>query len=145
VIAITKRVEFDAGHRVPDHASKCANPHGHRYVVEAEISGPVIDQAGDPENGMVVDFGRLKALLVERVHDRWDHGFLVAESDTDLGEFLRSRGFKVDTLPVPPTAENLAAIIAFSLDIAGQMPGCRLTRLTVWETPTCSASWLALP
>lgn len=26
----TRRLEFDAGHRVPLHESKCKNPHGHR-------------------------------------------------------------------------------------------------------------------
>lgn len=138
---ITKRVEFDAGHRVPDHASKCANPHGHRYVVEAEVSGLVIDQRDNAENGMVVDFGRLKALLVERVHDRWDHGFMLDSRDRWLADDFAAQGWKVDVLPCPPTAENLAMIIAFTLDIAGEMPGCKLTRVTVWETPTCSASW----
>lgn len=28
---ITRRLEFDAGHRIPDHQSQCRYLHGHRY------------------------------------------------------------------------------------------------------------------
>ena len=31
---ITRRLEFDAGHRIPDHASQCRHLHGHRYAIE---------------------------------------------------------------------------------------------------------------
>ncbi|HCX34237.1 MAG TPA: 6-carboxytetrahydropterin synthase QueD, partial [Rhodocyclaceae bacterium] len=27
---ITRRLEFDAGHRIPDHLSRCRHLHGHR-------------------------------------------------------------------------------------------------------------------
>ena len=36
---ITRRLEFDAGHRVYQHESKCNHVHGHRYVVEVEATG----------------------------------------------------------------------------------------------------------
>ena len=44
---ITRRLEFDAGHRIPDHKSQCRHLHGHRYVIEITLSGQVIDKAGD--------------------------------------------------------------------------------------------------
>ena len=34
MISVTRRLEFDAGHRIPDHRSQCRNLHGHRYVLE---------------------------------------------------------------------------------------------------------------
>jgi hypothetical protein len=39
---ITRRLEFDAGHRIPDHASQCRHLHGHRYALEITLSGDII-------------------------------------------------------------------------------------------------------
>ena len=39
---ITRRLEFDAGHRIPHHASQCRYMHGHRYAIEITLSGEVI-------------------------------------------------------------------------------------------------------
>ena len=140
MIEITKHVELDAGHRVPDHTSKCRSPHGHRYKVEAAVVGPVLE-AG-PETGMVLDYGHLKALLVEHVHDPWDHAFLVHAGDNLMRAALVPE-WKVAVLDLVPTAENLALLAAEALApaVARWHPGLRLVRLTVWETPTCSASW----
>ena len=41
---ITTRLEFDAGHRIPDHKSQCRNLHGHRYALEITLSGDIINQ-----------------------------------------------------------------------------------------------------
>ena len=41
---LTRRIGIDMGHRVPDHGSKCRNPHGHRYEILATCEGPVINQ-----------------------------------------------------------------------------------------------------
>ena len=59
---ITRRLEFDAGHRIPDHRSQCRHLHGHRYVIEITLSGNIIDKAGDAANGMVMDFSQVKDL-----------------------------------------------------------------------------------
>lgn len=55
--SVSKDVQFDAGHRVPSHASKCRNPHGHRYRVVAYCVGDVVEDGGSADDGMVVDFG----------------------------------------------------------------------------------------
>ncbi len=54
---ITRRLEFDAGHRIPDHKSQCRHLHGHRYAIEITLSGSVIDKAGDAANGAVAHVG----------------------------------------------------------------------------------------
>ena len=41
---ITRRLEFDAGHRNPDHRSQCRHLHGHRYAMEITLSGEVIEK-----------------------------------------------------------------------------------------------------
>ncbi|MHB8760606.1 MAG: 6-pyruvoyl trahydropterin synthase family protein, partial [Thiobacillus sp.] len=35
---ITRRLEFDAGHRIPNHGSQCRHLHGHRYALEITLS-----------------------------------------------------------------------------------------------------------
>ena len=42
---ITRRLEFDAGHRIPNHNSQCRHLHGHRYAIEITLSGEVVTTA----------------------------------------------------------------------------------------------------
>ena len=44
---ITRRLEFDAGHRIPNHISQCRHLHGHRYAIEITLRGNIIRRAGD--------------------------------------------------------------------------------------------------
>lgn len=78
---ISREVQIDVGHRVPDHGSKCRNPHGHRYRVIATCEGPVMNQHGNEENGMVVDFGNLKKYMMDIIDAVFDHGFVVYSGD----------------------------------------------------------------
>lgn len=135
---ISKEVEFDAGHRVPLHASKCRNPHGHRYRVRATIAGEV--QADGPEQGMLKDFSFLKHLLTTLIHDDWDHAFLCAASDP-LAGVLRGvdADWRVVVLPTVPTAENLAQLVFDRLAPDVEATGYVLTEVAVWETPTSVA------
>ena len=136
---ITRRLEFDSGHRIPDHQSQCRHLHGHRYAIEVTLSGDIIRQGGSPVNGMVMDFADIKTLAKQNLVDIWDHAFLVWRNDTVLLRFLESLpGHKTVVLDVVPTAENLAAA-AFRLldrayrDIYGNH--LRLERVRLYETP----------
>lgn len=140
---ITRRLEFDAGHRIPDHASQCRHLHGHRYAIEITLAGEVINRAGDAANGMVMDFSEVKALAKRHVVDAWDHAFLVFSGDRAVVDFLQSMpGHKTVTLDCVPTAENLAQL-AFRLldnvyrDTYGNH--LRLHRVRLYETPNCWA------
>ena len=55
MIEITRRLEFDAGHRVLGHEGKCKNLHGHRYSAEITVTAPDLDGLG-----RVIDFGVIK-------------------------------------------------------------------------------------
>lgn len=106
---ITRKLEFDAGHRIPDHASQCRHLHGHRYTLEVTLSGGIIDAAGQPVNGMVMDFAEVKAIAKSSIVDRWDHAFLVYRGDRVIADFLATLAdHKTVVLDVVPTAENLA-------------------------------------
>src|SRR5471030_1261283 len=81
MLTITRKLEFDAGHRIPDHKSQCRNLHGHRYTLEITLTGQVISVEGNSDNGMIMDFSDIKALAKEHLVDVWDHAFLVYEKD----------------------------------------------------------------
>ena len=143
---ISKEIEFDAGHRVPLHDSKCRNPHGHRYRVRAVLMGTLITEG--PQSGMVRDFGHVKTAMMEHVHDVFDHGFIVSELDDPLIEVffddgqmgLESKyGWRVILIEGFPTAEVLAELF-FNI-LKPYIP--ELIRIDVFETPTSCASYEA--
>lgn len=138
---VTKEVQFDAGHRVPLHDSKCRNPHGHRYTVRATVEGALVEHGSS--TGMVMDFSHIKALLTKHVHDRYDHGFVVWDQDYEMRDGLDSKGWKVIVEPWHPTAENMAAAIFDRLEplIDGMSGDARLVSIAVYETPTSVAEY----
>ena len=140
---ITRRLEFDAGHRIPDHASQCRHLHGHRYALEVTLSGDVIRADGSPVNGMVMDFSEVKAIAKTQVVDAWDHAFLVYRHDRTVADFLASLpGHKTVLLDMVPTAENLATLAFRILDaLYHDTYGnhLRLEQVRLFETPNCWA------
>jgi 6-pyruvoyltetrahydropterin/6-carboxytetrahydropterin synthase len=142
-VLITRRLEFDAGHRIPDHRSLCRHLHGHRYAIEVTVSGDITLQDGNPRNGMVLDFSEIKAALNACIVGVWDHAFLVYRGDTELRAFLDSMpDHRTVVLDVVPTAENLAAE-AFRLLAPRIAELCekslKLENVRLYETPNCWA------
>ncbi len=136
---ITTRLEFDAGHRIPNHKSQCRNLHGHRYVIEITLNGAIIAEENLSENGMVMDFSDVKRIAKERLVNLWDHAFLVFKKDTAVLDFLNSLpDHKTVIFPTVPTAENMAAE-AFRIlnneyqDTYGTQ--LKLVRVRLYETP----------
>lgn len=123
IARIGKTYEFEAAHQLHNHGGKCARLHGHNYTARVEIEGEVNATAGDPDEGMVVDFFDLDAIWAEHLEPKLDHQFLN------------------DTLDVPvTTAENIAAWIA--LQVTCFLPpgrGCHVAAVIVHETPRCFA------
>ncbi len=136
---ITRRLEFDAGHRIPNHNSQCRHLHGHRYAIEITLSGDIINTEGRSEQGMVMDFSDVKRIAQQQLVDLWDHAFLVYRGDEKVCEFLAGMpDHKTVVMDVVPTAENLAEL-AFSIlnpayqDTYGNH--LRLERIRIFETP----------
>ena len=140
---ITRRLEFDAGHRIPDHQSQCRHLHGHRYAIEVTLSGSIIDKAGDAANGMVMDFSQVKQLAMAHLVDAWDHAFLAFAGDRAVIDFLATLpGHKTVVLDRVPTAENLARIAFDRLDAVYRDTygnHLQLERVRLYETPNCWA------
>lgn len=168
---ITREIGIDAAHRIPFHASKCCNLHGHRYRIAATCSGPLFD-AGEQE-GMVLDFGFLKAEMMEQIDAACDHGMMIWIDDPWIHSFLalpesphgvatleqyrtemRETGQKLIMGPfgktllmtTVPTAENLARhwfnLLAPRVK-ARSGNQATLLRIDVWETPNCVATYTA--
>ena len=140
MIHITKRIEWDMGHRVPNHKSKCRNPHGHRYRMELTVSGLINKNSGDSSEGMVIDFGDIKKIIMEQIHDVLDHGFMVYEKDhllLRLFETNTEEPFKIIKVPFIPTVENVSHWCYQQLNSC--LPkNISITNLRLYETPN---SW----
>jgi 6-pyruvoyltetrahydropterin/6-carboxytetrahydropterin synthase len=141
VVEITRKIEFDAGHRIPDHKSKCRNAHGHRYTLECTVEGPIMSTQGASDHGMVVDFGDLKAVMMAKVGEPWDHAFLVARTDHQMIEALRALGHthKTVLLENVPTVENLVVVARRLIESALIDSKLTLKRVRLYETPNCWA------
>ena len=136
---ITRRLEFDAGHRIPSHNSLCKHLHGHRYAIEITLSGDIITAEGKSEQGMVMDFSDVKRIAKEQLVDAWDHAFLVYRDDKLVCDFLAGiPDHRTVMLDVVPTAENLAQVAFDILNLAYQDTygnHLRLERIRIYETP----------
>ena len=73
---IAKEFTFDAAHSLPNSDGPCRRLHGHTYRVQVVARGPVQPLDGRPEEGMVVDFARIKDAFKRRIEIRCDHQFL---------------------------------------------------------------------
>jgi len=143
---ISKEIEFDLGHRVSTHGSKCRNPHGHRYKVRVTCEGDIIDDVTRPDHGMLIDFGNLKTIMNKRVHDVLDHGFCVWENDHVVRNMMEDeahgQGWNYIVFPYIPTAENIARWSWEEIvkDIEEEFGNdLKLYEVAVWETPTSVA------
>jgi len=118
VIKVTKSFTFDAAHFLPNHKGKCASMHGHTYRLEVTVvreNGKLMNEGSD--EGMVVDFYDLKAIVTTEVIDKMDHKVLN------------------EVLPFRTTAENMAAHIFGVLTDKLQSSGVIVEKIKLWETP----------
>lgn len=100
MIFVTRKAHFNAAHRLHnsdksddwnrDTFGKCNNPnwHGHNYQIEVTVAGEP-----NPETGYVIDLGKLKSIIRNRILEPCDHKNLNVEVS-----FLEN---------VIPTTENL--------------------------------------
>jgi 6-pyruvoyltetrahydropterin/6-carboxytetrahydropterin synthase len=144
-LTITRKFEFDAGHRIPNHLSLCKNLHGHRYVLELTITGNIQQENQAHDFGMIIDFGEIKQLIQTHLIQKWDHAFLVYAEDTILLHFLNSLpDHKTVVLPCVPTAENL---VKLAFDTANQIlhthykNNILIKHARLYETPNCWADY----
>lgn len=137
---VTTLVEFDAGHRVPFHKSKCKHCHGHRFKLEVTFIGAVKpDISGESDAGMVIDFSEARAIVKSEIVDCWDHKFLAWDQDHTLIQALSlvDGGASLVVLNCIPTAENLVALAFQRIDkaLCAVMSPVQVAKLRLYETP----------
>jgi len=133
-ITVMRKVSFCAGHRLLNHENKCANLHGHNYLVEFYVTGNEVDSIG-----RVVDFAVINKLFKGWIDENWDHGFLLWDEDTEAITALKMvKPNRLYLLPYNPTAENLARyllnVIAPPLIDSIKGYDLRMTKVVLWET-----------
>lgn len=122
-VLVSRRESFNAAHQLRDPQlsdaenrrlyGKCANLHGHNYVLEVVIAGEI-----DQTTGYVVDLKQLSDIISKRILEDVDHHNL----NTDI-PWLEG---------LIPTAENLA--VAFWERIRSELPAGSLRSVRVCET-----------
>lgn len=166
-----REIGIDAGHRVPEHKSKCCFLHGHRYTVRAYVKGQLAG-AGE-QTGMTLDFGFLKEEMMEAIDEPCDHGTILRYDDPLVDVLVQGVGLTPRTLELrhqrlpasmivapsmtrppiklylvefSPTAENLARhwFELLAPRVAARSEGrATLASMHVGETPNCWASFPA--
>jgi 6-pyruvoyltetrahydropterin/6-carboxytetrahydropterin synthase len=122
-VLVSRRESFNAAHQLRDPGlsdaenrrlfGKCANLHGHNYVLEVVVAGEIHDATG-----YVFDLKELSDVIDRRVIQDVDHRNL----NTDV-PWLHG---------CIPTAENLA--VAFWDRLRSELPEGLLRSVRLWET-----------
>lgn len=135
-ITCTRRMEFDAAHRVTGHEGKCRNLHGHRYALEATFAAKKLDKLG-----RVVDFAVIKEKLGGWIDTNWDHTTILFDKDKALGNAITDvTGQKIFYMTSNPTAENMVEYLMHTVcpKLFGKLP-IECVKLRLYETPNCYA------
>jgi len=111
---------FSAAHNLRGYRKKCEKLHGHNWKVEVGIRGEKLDKYG-----MLIDFRKVKDYL-EKIIEKLDHKYLNEISH-----------FKVTN----PTSENIARFIYNDLKFHLKGSQYRVSKVTVWESDTTSATY----
>ncbi|KKM05325.1 hypothetical protein LCGC14_1755300 [marine sediment metagenome] len=139
---ITKQIKWHMGHRVPNHKSKCRSMHGHTYYLKADVLGVIHETQGTSDEGMVMDFGDIKRILVSNIYNVLDHACMLWKEDPLVGALRDDKQTVLIEVPFIPTAENIARWcferVASGIFIPNQR---RLLKITINETPTSSAEY----
>lgn len=122
-VLISRRESFNAAHQLRDPAlsdaengriyGKCANLHGHNYLLEVVVAGEI-----DEATGYVLDLKQLSEIIFRQIIADVDHRNL----NTDV-PWLEG---------LIPTAENLT--VAFWERIRSELPAGSLRTVRLWET-----------
>lgn len=129
--------EFDSAHFLKDYVGRCANIHGHRWVITIEVGSEDVLIEG-PDRGMVVDFGKLKDDLKEET-SKLDHTLILEKGSLkdSTKEAMIEEGFSMVEVDFRPTAENFAKYFYDKMSLKGY----KVIRARVYETPDNCAEY----
>jgi len=118
-ISVTQH--FKASHAVLAMSGEFEPLHMHEWKADAVVAGSELDASG-----CVVDFAVIQRHL-RACLSAWDGKVL-----NELGMFL----------DIPPSTEFLAKCLFDQLEAVLKEEGVNLKRVTIWETGSCSATYI---
>jgi 6-pyruvoyltetrahydropterin/6-carboxytetrahydropterin synthase len=116
----TIEAHFSSAHRLRQYNGECERLHGHNWNVQVSIASEELNDLG-----MVMDFKELKG-KTKALMDRFDHQYL-----NEVPPFTE----------LNPTTENIAKYIFDELSKIIKTSSVKVSKVTVWESPTCCASY----
>jgi 6-pyruvoyltetrahydropterin/6-carboxytetrahydropterin synthase len=140
-VRVTKVFTFDMAHALFGYDGPCKNIHGHTYHLHVTLSGKINQQANDPEQGLVIDFGVIKQITKDKVISKFDHALVLhKDAPYSIDGFLNEHFEKIILLNFQPSCENL--MMHFRDLITSELPKeVKLVKLRLEETPTSYAEW----
>ncbi len=117
---VTIETHFSAAHRLRQYDGECERLHGHNWKVKISVTSEKLD-----ELGMVMDFRELKE-KTSVVMDGFDHWYL-----NEVPPFTE----------LNPTTENIAKYTFDELSKTINTDSIRVSKVIIWESPTCCASY----
>ncbi len=142
---ISRKGNFDSGHRVMNERMKCFNVHGHTYLYELTFSFENME-----EIGYAIDFKEIKRVFCQWIDDILDHGMILNPHDTSLIQTTMDLGSKLWLMSLNgsgnycnPSVENIAKEIFLAMDVLSETlydkapTALRIHSIKIYETPNC--------
>ena len=130
MIRCTRKIAFDAAHRLINHEGNCKYLHGHRYICEATFEAPKIDNLG-----RVIDFAEIKRVLGNWIQNNLDHNTILSNQDLELANAIEKHTHKkVYFLDQNPTAENIALHIFQMCPILFKNHNVKCIKIRLYES-----------
>ncbi len=140
---ISRKGNFDSGHRVLNESMKCFNMHGHTYLYELTFSFNSFE-----EIGYAIDFKEIKRVGCQWIDDILDHAMILNPKDKVVIKAAQETGSKLWLMSLNgkkmycnPTVENIAKEVFLAMKIlfteAYKNVGLKIHEVRIWETPNC--------
>ncbi len=133
MFSVAREFSFSYGHRLYHYEGKCQRLHGHNARVRVEVAA--VDATLN-DQGMALDFVKLKETLGRWLDDELDHRVFLSSEDP-LVKILVDAGDPPICFDGNPTAEAFAKRI---YDRARE-EGLNVVRVDFWETDKCRATY----
>lgn len=139
MMELTTYTELEIAHRLMTaYTQKCCSLHGHRYQVEITVTAQKFN-----EDGMIVDFKKLKEVVKTVLDDKWDHGSCFNANDPLAKAVVASGSERAHIIDANPTLEWMVEHWALELQMAldVECPGVAVSMLKASETARNTVTW----
>jgi 6-pyruvoyltetrahydropterin/6-carboxytetrahydropterin synthase len=131
-------------HALWNYDGKCANIHGHSYILQVTVIGEPISDENSPKYGMLIDFGDLKKIVNDAIVNKMDHSLVISEKSKHDTLLQTQQMFdRRHITSYQPTCESM--VIEFANILKKVLPSnVKLYSVRLWETANSYAEWYAV-